>query len=242
MRNIGIYCYRNRASTNKLAATETDYADGSNTKVQYNAIGKQSATIDALNRTTSYTDDSLGRLTTTAYPDTTTESATFDAENHRLTSTDRAGHTTSYTYDADGRLSQTTYADGKFTKTHYDAAGRVDSTTDANSNVTSYGYDDAERRTTITDALNHVTTFAYDNAGNQILAKDAKQNLTQYQVRRREPAGEGNLSRPDVLFDELRRAGTGGVEDRPGGESHRLRLRQAGAADLGDAGRGCWRL
>ena len=161
--------------------TKTTYPDGSTTQVQYNSIGKQSATIDQLNRTTSYAYNADGNLITTTYPDTTTESTTYDANNNRLTSTDRAGHTTTYTYDADNRLTQTTYADSKFTKTHYDAAGRVDSTTDANGNVTAYSYDDAGRRTTITDALNHVTTFGYDNAGNQVSVKDAKQNTTQYQ-------------------------------------------------------------
>ncbi|HET9306133.1 MAG TPA: PKD domain-containing protein, partial [Candidatus Sulfotelmatobacter sp.] len=166
-------------ASNRL--TETDYADGTKTQIQYNNIGKQSATIDQLNHKTSYTYDNLGRLTTTTYADTTTETATFDEENDRLTSVDRAGHTTSYAYDADKRLTKTTYADQSFTQTNYDAAGRVSSTVDANNNTTTYGYDDAGRRTTLTDALNHVTTFAYDNAGNQISVKDARQNLTQYQ-------------------------------------------------------------
>jgi RHS repeat-associated protein len=161
--------------------TETDYPDGSKTQTQYNNIGKQSATIDQLNRTTSYAYDSLGRLTTTTYPDQTTEGVTYDAENHRLTSTDRTGHTTSYAYDADGRLTKTTYADQSFTQTNYDAAGRVSSTVDANNNTTTYGYDDTGRRTSITDALTHITTFTYDAAGNQISVKDANQNTTQYQ-------------------------------------------------------------
>ena len=166
-------------ASNRL--TETDYADGTKTQMQYNSIGKQSVTIDQLGRQTSYTYDTLGRLTTTTYPDNTTESATFDAENDRLTSVDRAGNTTTYKYDADKRLIKTTYADQSFTQTNYDQAGRVSSTVDANNNSTTYGYDDAGRRTTLTDALSHVTTFAYDNSGNQISVKDARQNITQYQ-------------------------------------------------------------
>ena len=167
-------------ASNRL--TETDYADGTKTQVQYNNIGKQSVTIDQLNRQTSYTYDSMGRLTTTTtYPDNTTETATFDAENDRLTSIDRAGHTTTYSYDGDKRLTKTTYADQSFTQTNYDPAGRVSSTVDANGNTTAYGYDDAGRRTSLTDALNHVTTFTYDSSGNQISVKDARQNTTQYQ-------------------------------------------------------------
>jgi len=160
--------------------TETDYPDGTKTQVQYNNIGKQSATIDQLNRQTTYAYDNDGRLITTTYPDNTTETATYDAENHRLTSSDRAGHTTTYAYDADGRLTKTTYADQSFTQTNYDADGRVSSTVDANGNTTTYGYDDAGRRTSITDALNHVTTFIYDAAGNQTAVKDANQHTTQY--------------------------------------------------------------
>ncbi len=161
--------------------TKTTYPDGSTTQTQYNSIGKQSVTIDQLNRQTSYAYDTLGRLTTTTYPDNTTESTTYDANNNRLTSTDRAGNTTTYTYDADNRLTKTTYSDNSFTQTKYDAAGRVSSTVDANGNSTSYGYDDAGRRITLTDSLNHVTTFAYDNSGNQVSVKDARQNTTQYQ-------------------------------------------------------------
>jgi len=161
--------------------TETDYADGTKTQVQYNSIGKQSVTIDQLGHQTSYTYDTMGRLTTTTYSDNTTDSATFDAENDRLTSTDRAGYTTSYAYDADKRSTKTTYADQSFTQTNYDTAGRVSSTIDANGHTTAYGYDDAGRRTTLTDTLTHVTTFAYDNSGNQLSVKDARQNTTQYQ-------------------------------------------------------------
>ena len=161
--------------------TKTTYPDGSTTQVQYNSIGKQSATIDQLNHTTSYAYDADGNLTTTTYPDTTTESTTYDANNNRLTSTDRANHATTYSYDADNRLTKTTYADQTFTQTAYDAAGRVASTTDANGHSTSYGYDAAGRRTSITDALTHVTTFTYDAAGNQLSVKDANQNITQYQ-------------------------------------------------------------
>jgi len=159
------------------------------TELPANGMRKQSrhhtfdlgfGSIDQLGRQTSYTYDTMGRLTTT-YADNTSASATFDAENDRLTSTDRAGNTTSYTYDADKRLSKTTYADLSFTQTNYDAAGRVSSTVDANNNLTSYGYDDAGRRTSLTDALNEVTSFSYDASGNQTAVKDARQNTTQYQ-------------------------------------------------------------
>jgi RHS repeat-associated protein len=159
---------------------QTTYPDNSTTQIQYNAIGKQSVTIDQLNHQTSYQYDLMGRLTQTNYPDTTTESSTYDAEGDRVTSTDRARNTTTYVYDHLKRLTQTIYADNTSTTTTYDKIGEVIAVQDADGNQTQYGYDNAGRRTSVTDALSRVTTFAYDDAGNQISMTDANNNQTQY--------------------------------------------------------------
>jgi RHS repeat-associated protein len=160
---------------------KTTYPDNSTTQIQYNAIGKQSTTIDQLNRQTSYTYDLMGRLTQTNYPDGTSESSTYDAEGDRITSVDRANRTTGYTYDPLKRLTKTTYPDTSTTITGYNAIGEVTSGTDALNNVTHYAYDDAGHRTSVTDALNHVTSLTYDGAGNQSSMTDANNNTTQYQ-------------------------------------------------------------
>jgi YD repeat-containing protein len=53
---------------------------------------------------TTYTYDSMGRLTRTDFPDGTNEQSTYDAEGRRLTSIDRAGRARFHerTFDARG--------------------------------------------------------------------------------------------------------------------------------------------
>jgi len=180
-------------SLNRL--TKTTYPDGSTTQIQYNAIGKQSVTIDQLNRQTSYQYDLMGRLTQTTYPDTTTESSTYDAEGDRTASTDRASRTTTYVYDPLKRLTQTVYADNTSTTTTYDLASEVTAVKDARGNVTQYLYDGAGRRTQVMDALNHISTFAYDRVGNQVSMMDANGNTTQYQY-------DNNNRRTKVIYSD----------------------------------------
>jgi RHS repeat-associated protein/uncharacterized repeat protein (TIGR01451 family) len=159
---------------------KTTKPDGSFTRTNYNAIGKQSDTIDALGRITHFDYDANGRLVNTAYPDGTNEAATYDAADHRITTTDRAGRVTTYTYDALGRQTKITYPELSFVQTVYDAAGRTTQIIDERGNATSYTYDRAGQRLSTTDPLGHVTAFAYDAAGNQISVTDALNHKTQY--------------------------------------------------------------
>jgi RHS repeat-associated protein len=188
--------------------TKTTFADGSFTKVEYNSIGQQAATIDQLNHRTEFTYDDMGRLTKTTYADTTFEETTYDAEGRRLTSKDRAGHLTTYDYDELGRLTKTTFIDGTFTQTSYDAMGRVETTTDAGNNITHYFYDDAGRRTKITNALTQDTLFTYDANGNQRTMKDALNHITTYDYdadNRRIKTTYHDSSFDSVVYDEMGR-------------------------------------
>jgi len=160
--------------------TMTTYPDGSSTRVIYNSIGKQSATIDQLGRQTSYTYDDMGRLTRTDFPDGSNEQSTYDGEGRRLASIDRGGRTTSHIYDKLGRLTRTTFPDTATSNTVYDAAGQVTQTTDARGNSTFFSYDDAGRRTRVTNALSQATNLEYDRLGNQTAITDARGNRTQY--------------------------------------------------------------
>jgi RHS repeat-associated protein len=164
---------------NRLVRTVDPY--GAATVTEYNAIGKQAATVDKLGRRTTYDYDTRGNLARVTYPDGTSESYTYDAEGRKLTTTDRGGRTTSYTYDAAGRLIRTTYPDGAITRTEYDAAGRVARTYDERGNATSYTYDAAGRRTSVVNALGQTTTYAYDAAGNLTQTTDALDHTTRYE-------------------------------------------------------------
>ncbi len=153
-----------------------------NTKtIEYNSIGKLSATIDKLGNRTEYEYDALGNRIRVVYPDGTEESYTYDAEGRKLTSTDRAGRTTSFTYDGMSRVIRTTFSDGAFTQTEYDAVGHVIRESDESGNTTRFTYDAAGRRTSSIDSLGNTTIFEYDKNGNQIRITDARGNVTEHE-------------------------------------------------------------
>jgi RHS repeat-associated protein len=157
---------------------KTTLADLSVTRIEYDNLGKQKASIDQAGNRTEYEYDVLGRLIKTTYPDSKFEETTYDAEGHQLTSKDRSGRITRYEYDALGRLKKTIYPNNAFTQTFYDAAGQVVSSTDAAGNITTYAYDGTGRRTQVKNALDQTTEFTYDPNGNQLTVKDALNHTT----------------------------------------------------------------
>jgi RHS repeat-associated protein len=157
--------------------TETDYADGTKTQVQYNAIGKHSATIDPLNHTPTFSYDTAGNQTS------------LKDANQNLTQ---------YQYDSLNRQIKVIYPDQTFSATAYDALGRVASKTDQAGKVTAYGYDSLGRLTSVTQdavqgGLNLVTTYGYDEVGNRISQADANQHRTKYEYDRLGRRAKGTL-------------------------------------------------
>jgi YD repeat-containing protein len=167
--------------------TKTTYADNSFTRVEYNELGQQKATIDQAGHRTEFEYDTLGRLIKTTHPDGKFEESTYDDEGRRLTSKDRAGRITSFEYDVLGRLKKTTYADGTFTTTNYDAAGQVETSTDARNNTTTFTYDDAGRRLTVKNALDQVTSFVYDAKRKSDIDDRRSKQFDRLCLRRSEP-------------------------------------------------------
>lgn len=183
--------------------TKTILPGGATSRTEYNSIGKQSKTIDALGRETLYEYDSRGNLILTSYPDTTTSSTAYDVEGRRTASTDQAGETTYFVYDALGRLVSTILPDDTMpsvilievvdilaapelvdnptTSTEYDGDGRVTASIDALGNHTEYEYDAAGRRVLVRDALNNETRTAYDDAGQQTSVTDALNRTTSFE-------------------------------------------------------------
>ncbi|MCP4695883.1 MAG: RHS repeat protein, partial [Gammaproteobacteria bacterium] len=142
------------------------YADGNAVRTEYNALGLESAGIDAAGKRTEYEYDVYGNLAETRYPDSTKESRTYDAENNLLSVTDRAGQVTKHEYDLLDRLVKTIYPDNSFAQTEYDAAGNVLAEADVNGNRTEYLYDKNGQLVQIKDALGNLTEFSYDSEGN----------------------------------------------------------------------------
>lgn len=116
--------------------------------------------------TTSYTYDSLGRLTATSGPGTQSTAHTYDALGNQLSATDANHHTTSYSYDLDRELVKTTAPDGSTTRQQFDADGNLIATIDGLGRTTRYSYDALGRRISQTDALGRATTYGHDAVGN----------------------------------------------------------------------------
>jgi len=159
---------------------KTTDALGNISTVEFNAVGQQSASVDALGRRTEMDYDPYGRLIETRYADGTQQNNTYDAEGNLLTETDRLGRITTFEYDALNRLIKTTLSDGSTTQTEYDVVGQVVAEIDANGNRTTHEYDAAGRRIKTTDALNNLHQFAYDVDGNLISETDALNRTTTF--------------------------------------------------------------
>lgn len=178
--------------------TESSYADGIGTRARFNdphglaydagrnrlLIGDHKnfrlragtpAGEGAGGRTTSYTYDARGLITSVTGPDSQTTTFSYDAASgERLSATAPDGAVTSWTYDAAGRVSSTVDPRGNVaganpadytTIATYDDAGRVLTETDQLGRVVSYSYDTVGRLDTITDPTGRSVTYGYDAAG-----------------------------------------------------------------------------
>jgi RHS repeat-associated protein len=146
-----------------------DFADGTSTAMQYDALGRRISSTDRAGRITRYEYDALGRLTATVYPDGT---PLDDSDNPR----------TGTEYDATGRVVVQIDELGNRTEFEYDDAGRQTLVRDALGGVTTTAYDAAGRRLSQTDALGRATQFVYDTLGRQVqtVFADATTTSTTY--------------------------------------------------------------
>jgi len=124
---------------------------------------------DPLNRTTTYTYDSAGNVTSTTRlagtPNAVTSSFTYHPTFSKLTSiTDPLGHTTKMEYDNAGNETSITDALGQKTVFAYDANGELLNITDPLGHITSYTYANG-LPATITDPLGNKSIQSFDAAG-----------------------------------------------------------------------------
>src|SRR5262249_23524713 len=119
---------------------------------------------DALNQLTTYTLDTVGRLTGLQTPDGATQAWRRDFAGPALAYTHALNHTTSYTYQygpGRGDETQVTYPDGTTTRYQYDPT--------------------FQEVTQVQDALGRLTTYTYDPANGDLLtARDALDDVTTY--------------------------------------------------------------
>jgi YD repeat-containing protein len=149
----------------------------------YDALGRQTATVDALGPdwTVTGTPESLPGTVTTNVTRTA-----YDALGRIASTTDALGQTTDHAYDNLGRkVSETAPAPAAesarpVTRYGYDAVGNKTSVADPLGNVTTYAYDARDRRTTVTDARVFATVTTFDRVGNTTSVTDASGNVTRY--------------------------------------------------------------
>ena len=217
---------------------QTIEPDGYTNSVVYDNNGRQSVTIDKLNRQTQYFYDDRGNLTNTTYPDMTSEQSFYDAAGRRTNSVDRAGNPTYYVYDALNRVHQTIFPDTTTNTTVYDAAGRVAYSVDARGTTNAFCFDAAGRRTSVTNAWGHGLAD-----GDDVWLRCERQSdehggqLEPHELvlfRRVEPDDEDHVPGHHHATHDVRRAGPEGCPDGPGRRCHGIWLRRRGTVDGGD--------
>ena len=137
---------------------ETD-ALGKSTTYTYDDNGGVSTRTDALNRVTGYGYDELSRQTGVVDAAGGTVNTGYDADGRVASVTDPLNHTTSYQYDLAGRRTRTVSPDTGTTVYTYNVDGSLHTKTDAKNVTATYVYDTAGRVTGITfpDSADNVT-------------------------------------------------------------------------------------
>ncbi|MGI8446672.1 MAG: hypothetical protein ACR2MP_05700 [Streptosporangiaceae bacterium] len=145
------------------------YADGSSVASQYDANGNRSQMVNS-SGTTTYTWDSLNRLTTVRFPGGKTIGYGYDPAGNRLTITYQylsGSPTVHYSYDADNRPQGVQDWLGNTTTYSYTRTGQVYQVLfPASTGITStYAYDNDGRVTSISHAKSGAT-LPWVNYGN----------------------------------------------------------------------------
>ena len=114
-------------------------------RVEFNALGLESARIDPLGRRTTFAYDERGARIRTEHPDGTIESTDYDESGNAISHTNRAGATTTVQFDELNRAVRTSMPDGTVVQTVFTPAGRTAARIDAAGQRTTYDYDAAGR-------------------------------------------------------------------------------------------------
>ena len=155
--------YGHDANGNLTSVTPPDPLGG--TSVGHDQLSRISSVTDGKDQTTSYSYDSLDRVTRVDYADGTSVSAVYDADGNQTSLTDAAG-TTTMTYDAMSRLTQRSTPDGTVVAYTYDGVGNLLTLTDPGG-VTTYRYNAANLCDRITLPGGQIITLGYDAGGNR---------------------------------------------------------------------------
>ncbi|MDN8618028.1 Ig-like domain repeat protein [Variovorax ginsengisoli] len=184
--------YRYNANNQVVEQVQTD-SDGNagagnpnaaTTRINYDALGRQVAVIDALGHVNGQEWDAGGNLVREIHADEGEVIHSYDAFGNRVRTVDavanqsHSGASTGYLYDKLDRLIRTTRDDGagrvisEFQR--WDEVGRLVSTTNGESETIRYAYDLRGNLVRTTLAMGQATEAAYDALNRKIYEKDAK--------------------------------------------------------------------
>ena len=168
------------------------------------ASGLVDSQTDALGRTTAFTYDALGNLTSVTRLSGTSNAVTShftytSAYNQLASVTDPLGHTTNFTY-TNGCLTQVTDALGHSSSIQCNAAGQPTALQDAMGNTVAFTYQGYDLQA-VTDPLNRTVSFAVDSLGRRIATHDPLGNVTlaQYDTNDRVTTATDALNQTTTL-------------------------------------------
>lgn len=145
------------AAGNLTARTD---ANGNQSTYAYYDNNWRRNEANALNETTTYTYDGVGKLKTVHTPGDNLITNTYNSRDELIQVDDKIGRVQSLNYDGVGNRTQNC---------------------DGNHHCSAYGYDAVNRLLTDTDALGNTTRHAYNAAGNLLSTNDRLGNLSCYQ-------------------------------------------------------------
>jgi len=172
--------------------TLTDPLGKLTTVLSYDTAGDLISDQDisgGMSRTTTYTYDALGDITSTTDPLGHTSTATFDANGNQTSSTDALGQTTTTTYGPMSEITSHTDALGRVSSATYDGSGNPLSATQPSGAKIQMSYDSVGDLLSLTDQLGHTYNLSYSNPGppteivdplghDESLSYDENNNLT----------------------------------------------------------------
>ncbi|WP_242049331.1 RHS repeat-associated core domain-containing protein [Aulosira sp. FACHB-615] len=160
--------------------TPATLTDNPKTTYTYDKAGQRIAETDALNHTTTYKYDDLGRLTKTEFNDKTDTTSEYDNLGRRIAMTDQNDKRTEYRYDTLGRLTGVKNALQDWAEYGYNEVGNLIWIEDANDHRTKYEYDGVGRRTAVILPMDQRSDTVYDSVGNLKTYTDFNRNTTTY--------------------------------------------------------------
>jgi len=193
-----------------------EFPDGAVHEFTYDARGRVLSAIESgpsfSTRTTTYTRDSLGRVTLKTYPDGSTEAWTYnsygqptshtlrngsveylayDSAGRLLTHSNPLGGLTTYTYDSVDRVATTTDPLGRIQSFLYNDRGKILRQTHPDGTWSEFEYDDADNLIGQVNELGNVWTTSYDELRNVLTETDPLQRVTTYSYSDNAPGSCG---------------------------------------------------